>query len=361
MRVITITCCLLILAAGALAGAEPAPSADLATRVDELERQVAALLTAQAELKQQVADLVAAKPVATPVAAGLDFFEGKEADPAALAAIPFPSDLSDKAAVREYLHALAAASEDQNSFSSQDPQVKLLRRLGVDNLDVLLAYWSTKRHGGLSFHIGYMIDEMPIGEEQKDLVLQYLPQVPNLAGVVYRNNWHREPAVVAVLKGLLMQGGRHNYVPSEVVEALSSMRDPTLYPALRQHLVSGNNRSQTYDLLELDPDFPLEEATKEAWLIARNGHEWERDRFAVQAAGQGILEALRVVVVAAQTSDNQWQRREYQTALIRLLPKPMTPEEATKWLDAGGDKLVFDAATGRFQLGIPQGDPESLF
>lgn len=115
---------------------------DYQSRSDKTDKQILKslneinknLASINAQLKGKKIDLKnepSAKNKANPSKKGPDLKRLKK--------IKLPKDPS-RAQVKKYIEEIIAATKDQNVYSSNDPQVDMLREISAENIDLLLEY-----------------------------------------------------------------------------------------------------------------------------------------------------------------------------------------------------------------------------
>ncbi len=100
---------------------------------------------------------------------------------AALDQVRFPENVTEQT-VREYIQAIAEATEGQHSWSSRDRQVAMLQKVGPEHVQLLFEEMPD------SYHLQFAVPPL-IGEAQKAWVIENLRRHPWLVDVVWKNNW----------------------------------------------------------------------------------------------------------------------------------------------------------------------------
>jgi len=272
-------------------------------------------------------------------------FEGSGVDHEALSRIKLPENPTE-AEVREYVSRILVASQDQQTFSSADPQVQMLTRVGPEHVDVLVRAAGWTPMAGI--HIVPAIDRLA-QPEHKDLILDALPRVPELVQVVLDQGWLEDA------RETLVAGLRHHpdYLPTEWVEAVAFFRDPHTYDELKHYFVHGANRAYTYRAIKDLPDIELSGAVAEAWRRSSLG-EWEAISMAPVAMEYGQLDAL-AYAVRTLTDPSPSDQRRYDSwrlwgAVGRHTNAPQSAEGLKRWFAQNKDRLVFDPETRMFRV-----------
>jgi hypothetical protein len=303
----------------------------------------------------QVLKRIEAKLPSTPAPAQAEQapfqFPGRGPDAAALEKITLP-DNPTKEQARQYLRDIAAASEKQNTFSDQDPQVGMLAKVGSANMDVLLDALRTRGFGGM--HLGFWvlpaIKELA-GDEHKEMILKRLPQEHELADVVAAKGWAEDARTI------LMDGfrTRATELPTSWIEAVASLKDPTTYDVLKWYLSYGSNPSFTYAAIKDLPGIELSKEVGDSWERVKEGGEpgnwWEVQSMAAIALEYGHLDALeREVEILGKNDqmrfgpDNMDPRR----LILRYTEAHGSSDEIRKWFQENKSRLVFDQQARKF-------------
>ena len=291
----------------------------------------------------------------------------RRADAGKLKAIDLPQNPT-RAQAKAFVDEIFDVSRRQNVFSSDDPQIDLLARVGRDHLDVLFeaAEDGDGFGSGRDMYLPLAIKRL-VGPGDADRVIAALPQMPALAGIVAENGWavQAKPQLLELLgegdgaaeHGLLgrllgLHGHAHgSYLDDSVYSAIIATNDADFVPPLIERVRAGQQSSEAYAAAEAlgAKGEPLEAAVREAWdrLQENQLDNWERDRFAIIAAGHGHRSALEALVQQARDGD-AWNRDRATTALRELVTVRPLGAPDFEWLDDATRVLVFDKATRRW-------------
>lgn len=297
--------------------------------VERLERQVEWLAESVAELQNRVLRLerqLADDP--TPVDG--DYDEYGRPSKETLDEIVLPEDPS-KEEVRDYIHRLRQVTSQQRMYSARDPQVIKLSEIESDNFDVLLEF------DRLGFH-ELEAAVWLAGPDHKDAVLARLIEEPELVRVVVRKGWVKDAKPILELRLRQMP----MYLPTEWIAAVASFRDPETYGALKAYLVSGMNRTQTFEAIKAIPDIALENPVAEAWVIAKQEGGWNACNFAQVALEYGHRDAVEFLLTAAESDEPNMQYCEAHQTLVRFIDFQGTPEEIKAWWFDNAHAIYFD-------------------
>ncbi len=346
------------LLAGACAGTLSAAEGDPAT-MEELIREVRALRQQVEDLQARVEkleELLANVP--GPTTDGPFEHSGprrRGADREALAKIQLPENPT-REEVRRYVDQVMATTAGLSSASSSDPQVAMLRRVGPENIDILLD------------RLGYPDASMALGNiyikeavkalarpQHKELFLESLTTVPELAAVVLRYGWE-EDARETLLSEM---EARPHYLPREWLAAVGRLGDKEAMDALKDYFIRGNNRETTFGVLRTTPDVgDLRDLVDRAWVRARTGDPYEARQMARIAVGYGHRDALDMLVrsldmPAGDFGWGQFTRR----AILRHTEARGTDEQIVKWYRENRDRLYWDEESRRFRVGTEEPSP----
>ena len=261
----------------------------------------------------------------------------------ALDKIDLPENPS-KNDILEYFREIARATQNQRSFSESDPQVYMLMEVGHENLAYLVSY-----------NADHMVDMYFISaikelarEEDKELILSFLPRKRDLVKVVVAKRWEEDAK--QILTSELSE--LPQYLPTEWVNAVASFDDPCTYDSLRNYLIYGSNRSWTYQSIKNNTSIEdLEDAVGEAWKNTKKEHsEWGQNSFAPIAASYGHVDALEVIIDSLGSpslSPSVHQPRKY---IFQYTKFRGTNDEIRKWFKQNKSKLEFDKQNEKFTI-----------
>jgi len=273
-------------------------------------------------------------------------WEERGPDTNALAKIKLP-DNATKDDVREYVRAIIRASEGQNSFSSDDPQVAMLAKIGPDHVDVLLEAGASVGDGTGGFYLPMAVERL-VRPEHCDLVVAALPCNRELASIVVRMGWEREA------KDVLIEGLRDSpgSLSAEWLAAVAALRDPTTYEGLVAHFVAHRyERHAVYEAIKDLPGLDVGRAVAEAWQQAKRGDLDEAMDMVPIAAEFGHTDALALAFqVVSDPEAHSYFVQQARRIIFRHTDARGTRGELGQWFKSNKDKLVFDAQTKEFSV-----------
>jgi hypothetical protein len=315
--------------------------------VDELSLRVQALEQKMGGAAPAAPTAAVPLPPGLPPEAAAAFagaFQRRGADVAALSKITLP-DNPTKEQAREYVTKIQAASQNQNSFSSDDPQVAMLERVGPDNLDVLVDAYG--RRGMGSFYLENAITHLA-RPEHKDLILRTLPAIPELAQVVVTYGWQEE-AKDTLISGLQTTS---DYLPREWMQATASLKSPEAVEALKQYMIRGQSRQEAFGALRVMPNAgDLAPTVATAWEAARFGDPWQRTEMAKIAVPYGHVDALGYVIEQLGSPDgSSYERGNLRSLVLRYTPARGSDQAILEWYNENRDDLVWDAEANVYKV-----------
>ncbi len=287
-------------------------------------------------------------------------------DPEHLRGILLPHDPSKQDCRLYVARILRAVAQHRNGYGADDPEVRLLEKVGPSHADVLIEpLLSTPILNGDV----YLIEALKslVGEEHKKLVLDALPIAHDLVVIVQARGWTEDaaPTLLDVLADRPFW--THNSLPTEWIEAVAGLKRPNTYESLKGYFYYGHNRYHTWMAIRGLPGLALDADVERLWTWARELDEpWVRGNLAAVAAHYGHMDAL----AALFDDPESWPAREviervtpYRSARAERgegwrfefrfgKPKEEESEEerAKKWFAANRDRLVFDKAEGKYRV-----------
>jgi hypothetical protein len=271
------------------------------------------------------------------------FYE-RGADTKALLEIELPESPS-KEQVREYARKIMIASKMQNSFSTNDPQSRMLAEVGPEHVDVLIEYVN----GGALSSMYFVEAIVQLADERhQSAIFDALPFARNLVKVVIEKGWEEEAKDILLTE--LRSFSRH--LPCEWIDAVVLLNDPKTYPDLLNYLINGGSKAQTYKSIRNLPGVELEEAVAKAWENAKR-EPWESASFAPVAIEFGHLDALELAVKHLNDDPRMSHWYDARGLLLRHTDAYGTNEDIQRWFFENKDKLVFDPESKKFHVGKP--------
>jgi len=272
-------------------------------------------------------------------------FESHGADREALAKIVFPAK-PDKDSLRKYIKAIMDVSKDQNSFSSNDPQIGMLSQVGEENLHLLLE--AKQQMPGNSYYLDQAIVRTA-GPKNKAFVIKEFANNHDLVSVIRRNGWGAEVKPILVT-GLNCTG---QYLPQDWLRTVIELNDPSTYPALVKYMINGMNRNETYRLIKNIPDIHITPADlRAAWQneCFNTQNPWGRLEFALSIAETGDPSILAVLISALPQKQFQYLRPRIIGAITTYTDFSGTPEQIVAQYEKVKDQLYFDSAVQKFKV-----------
>jgi len=268
-----------------------------------------------------------------------------EVDPAKLAAIPPLPEKPTDGQILSYIAAIKAASAGQNSFSTNQPQVALYRKIGPGHLKLLLPEIS---QSASNYHLLCALPDL-VGPADKEFALATLPEVPNLLIPVLKNGWGKEIKKDAFA---ILAGSRTFSIQSQKKEILELVENDEDRKQLIQAFIVQPNLLFLYDDLSKMPGVDATELINQAWESQRfNSQNWTLQQLGLQAARRGNIEALGFLINKFCTrTPNDYFSDDIIIYLALATGQPLQAEKLQNWYSENRDKLVFDPTTKRYQV-----------
>ena len=306
---------------------------ELRGRVERIERQLEVIEASQPVLGQQRLPPAVASPLAG---------HQRGPDRVALARIKLAYDPT-KDQVRQYVSEILDVSSRQTVFSTMDPQLRLLTRVGPENVDVLLEY------AGVGWGASHVIEALKrlATDDHKTMILDAFPYNHCLVEVIWRKRWEHDARKILIDE----LRTRPDFLPTEWIEAVASFQDPETYDDLKVYLVNGGNRHYTYEAIKDLPGIQLEEVVAKAWERAKRRGRWEPVNMGKAAIEFGHIDALECAINELGAPPWRSDRmRDAREVVLRHIEFRGTNEEIRRWFHANKDRLVFDPETKKFQV-----------
>ncbi|MBU8902007.1 MAG: hypothetical protein KOO69_04650, partial [Victivallales bacterium] len=234
--------------------------------------------------------------------------------------------------VKKYIEKIVKVSQGQNRFSPMDPQIAMLRKVGSENIDLLLAY-------AQNYYVQTAIPNIATKKDKKK-ILEALKIYPQLITCVIKYEW-TEDAKETIFDRLKYNAG--TYLPHQWINAAVQLSTPKEYAVLEKYFITGRNPEMTYKSLCQLEHFDMKKAVDKAWdYQKKRAQPWQKKQIAMIAAKFGHKDALKYLVHAYRTEINQYSIGQIKNSLYQLTGQTLSPKKMAKWYKEHQAKLVFD-------------------
>lgn len=282
---------------------------------------------------------------------------------AELAKIELPENPTEEE-TRQYVHAIAKASEELNTFGSNDRQIAMLQKIDPRYLHMIFEELPKE-----SFHLQYATLPMA-GEANKDWIINHLYDYPWLVGAVWKNDWVEDARdqllrVFREKRGQLRSGGYMpgNYwnQPDVWLLAVASLDDPTTYAELVDYFVNEHKRLQNYRVIKELDKIDLDQTIARAWKIAKFEDTQEMMRMIPIAISHGEIDALRSGILDVLNGHEKEDHliKHVRNAVWRYTGQEISDEELAAWFRSNAATLAFDREAKLFRPADSIRDEES--
>lgn len=250
------------------------------------------------------------------------------------------------AAVKQYVHEICAASRGQNSFSDDDPQIRMLAKVGSTNVQHLIDCVEGQPFG--SFHLEAAI-ALLADDQNKSLILKALPEHKGLVKVIARRGWESDAKETLLTE---LRESRGAYLPSEWITAVAALQDPASYALLRDYFIHGSNKAWTYNAIKDLPIPDLPKAVEEAWIRSRKDRSYEKPYMARIAMTYGHKDALEYMLstLADGTGDHDGRDCESRSSVLKVIDFYGSDTELNDWFNKNREKITFDPSIKKFVI-----------
>ncbi len=308
---------------------------------DELQKELVEIKKLLAEInkklpsKEKDSELI--KPSFSPS------IGSKKLNMEALDKISLP-DNPTKKDILKYFREIARATQNQRSFSESDPQVYMLLEVGHENLEYLVSYNADHM---VDMYFTAAIKELA-QDEDKELILSYLPRKRDLVKVVVAKRWEEDAKQILTSELAELP----QYLPTSWVSAVASFDDPCTYDNLKNFLIYGSNRSWTFKAIKNSTSIDdLKDTVDEAWQNAKKSRsEWDKNSFAPIAASYGHVDALEVIVNSLDSPSSDPSVYQPRKQIFQYTEIRGTNDEIRKWFKKNQSNLIFDKEIEKFKI-----------
>jgi len=265
-----------------------------------------------------------------------------------VAKIEMPADRSAEN-LKNYINEIIVASQGQNSFSSQDPQVAMLARVGADNLNLLIdALPVGSGNSGGNYHLSQAI-KLLADDQHKALILKELPIRQSLVSIVTDQGWEQDARDILVSE---LEGAASGQLSTEWFKAVASLQDPKTYGALTNYFAKSISASYLYQYISMLPGIQLDAAVAAAWDRAKTVNStYSTAGMAAIAIDYGHQDAADTLIdLLKNPPDRMSSSVNPRLTLLMHLDTTGSNEEIIAWYATNKANLVFDPESKKFKL-----------
>jgi hypothetical protein len=299
--------------------------ADLRKRIADLENQLL-----QLEVEQSVAE------------GNYSLVNGK-IDRKDLEKIKFPQNPT-KENLKAYVFTILEVSKNQNNFSPDDFQVEMFKKLGGEDLDVLinlLDYTPNSRS-----YLMHAIKAMAT-EQHKELILKEVAQQEELLSIINKYGWQ------SGIKDLIIDKlERGKFARVGWAHAAAHLKDPEINPSLVKYFERADSPADVYHVISHVPEIQLsEEQIVNAWERVRFGGLTEATDMARIAINYGRIDALDLLIQNLDSPNlHHTDKKKMLESVYKSTGMSGSAEGLKQWYGQSKGRLIFDSVTRRFQV-----------
>ncbi len=256
----------------------------------------------------------------------------------------------DAAAVDAYLLAVQSRLAPVTSYRDGDEDVALIRVVPAAHVNLLLEAAVATRVSVFRFLVGRALPDM-VTPDQQDLILTWLPKLPELIAVVERRGWQTQ-AMPIMRTGIATV--RDMGIQVEWMRLLATAADPADYDLMQKTILANPYGYWRRDLcreVERLPGFPIRETVERCW--AENRTTNGASAFLPVAAEYGSYDALTRIVACLDQREQHLTSEAAGTWLDAHTDMPGDPPSRLLWLGTATDMPTFDLATHRWSRKLP--------
>lgn len=249
--------------------------------------------------------------------------------------------------VEKYLRQIGNASIGQNSFSSNDVQVQMIKSIGKGHFKTILKMLNTGNNHSSSF-LHHLKSALPslVDESDKEEVIKNLEVVPELAPVVIKMGWGEE--CKDKLLNILEISSNTWELQNLIGPLLKNDKDRE---RVINVFIKGSNSFNLFSTIKTFPNVDLADISSKAWEIHKFSYEWQRNQYALNAAEYGNINALESLIINFNSNRNFSHYGSNATGkLLKLTGQPLIPRKMLEWYNTNKDKLYFDKEAGSFKV-----------
>jgi len=263
-----------------------------------------------------------------------------------IAKIEMPAERSTEN-LKNYVNEIVVASQGQRSFSSRDPQIAMLARVGADNLNLLIDAMPIGSSGSYNYPLEQAI-KLLVNDQHKALILKALPTRQRLVSIVVDQGWEQDARDILISE---LKESTSNQLSTEWFKAAASLQDPVTYDALTNYFSKSMNAAYLYPYISMLPGIQLDDAVAAAWARVKT---MESASFTASMAAIAISyghqdAADSLIDLLKNPPDRMSSSINPRLTLLMHLDTSGSNEEIIAWYEKNKDNLVFDPASKKFK------------
>ena len=260
--------------------------------------------------------------------------------------ILFPSNPT-KENLNAYVQAILETSKNQKSFSVRDPRIEMLKKVGKENLDILVSYLEK---GFSSPFLIWAIEGLAT-KQDKDLILNAIPNHNKLISIAYKYGWQND------IKDLIINNLNKNiFMEGDWLEAAASLGDTKANEALIHHFMNSDYPIMAYKVISRIPEIKLtDEQISKAWENRGSDDVFNSLEFAGIAANHGQIDALGFLIKnlnhpTLNSRFGDYRKKEMSEDIYQMTGMSGSPEVLQQWYEQAKGRLVFNPSTHHFEV-----------
>ena len=234
----------------------------------------------------------------------------------------------------KYIDKILSISKTQNTFTSHDIQIEMLKKVDHKFLPLLISR-ITDNNGPINFHTSIAVADL-VKETDKKLVIRMLRSCPKLIDSVVKFDWQKDV--------------RNNYLPANWSVCAGQLAKPEDYEILIGYFIRTADKKNTYDNIKDLPGIKLDNAVAIMWKANKYDPKyWTNKQIALIAVDFGHLDALKAVIELRNDKNRYFHRIVYDK-IYSLTGQRGSYAKLKKWFNANKNRLVFDDKARRYVI-----------
>jgi len=273
-------------------------------------------------------------------------------DMAKLNKIKLPKNPNHKQLMR-YIQKIADATAGQRMISDSDPQTRMLMKVGSKHVDALIDALGENLGGnmgpGLDYYLVPAITRLA-GPDNKKAIINHLSDNRQLIKIITNKGWEQDAkkTLIKVLKS------HPRHLPSAWIQAVASFEDKSTYDALKHYFIVGDNKAQTFRIIEYLPGIKLNDAVTKAWQRAKHSmNPWGSMMMARVAIRYGHVDALGIMI--DKLGNKQWGGmgpfgQSIRSLVLRHIRFRGSDKKIKAWFNKHHSQLQFNKQSETFYV-----------
>ncbi len=247
---------------------------------------------------------------------------------------------------KKYIDDILKIAAKYTSYSSNGLQTKMLKKVGSENISLLIERLEKETSGPGRCFLTYAITALARPSD-KQAVIRLLKSYHVLISVVLKYGWEHDA------KDIIINYITYNSnIGNGWYVAAINLQDPKLNDALVKYFIRSCNRRFLFQYIKNLPGIDIREVVNQAWKAARysTNNLWQLNEIAMIAVPYGNVEAFEHLLALAGKPEFMYNFTEGKFLIDKYSAKHGSLPEIRSWVKNNRKNIIFDEKTRLFTV-----------